>query len=280
MEQQDTLLLSERARKSSPASLEGMLRALLELKRDFVESLRGEAALDDEGFAVAAFKLMQAGCRLTGADGASLYSSRRQGYLDRQAFCSDPNMDVTQMRAASQITEHVAVGDGIAGFIALDSTARAALDYQLSYPIRESPTMEVWDIGMVDELPEKLRHRTTQLLRDGAIDIASMFLIKSIGAAGTDLILQLIRKRANGRFADREKLIAELFAELIFPHFRSVETYREQATGKISLPAALIETPADASLPIRQIAADAYEAIRAIASTAIEKLQPSGTPQK
>ena len=46
------------------------------------------------------------------------------------------------------------------------------------------------------------------------------------------------------------------------------------------LPPALIETMADASLPIRQIAADAYEAIRAIASTAIEKIQHSGTPQK
>ena len=280
MEQQDTLLLSERAPKSSPASLEDLLRALLELKRDFVDSLRGEAALDDEGFAVAAFKLMQSGCRLTGADGASLYSSRRQGYLDRQAFCSDPHMDVEQMRATSQITEHVAVGDGIAGFIALDQTARAALDYQLSYPIRESATFEVWDIGLVDELPEKLRQRTTQLLRDGAIDIASMLIIKSIGADGADLILQLIRKRANGEFADREKLIAELFAEMIFPHFKNVETYREKATGSISLPPALIEPMADASLPIRQIAADAYEAIRAIASTAIEKIQHSGPPQK
>jgi hypothetical protein len=280
MEQQDTLLLSDRAPTSSPAPLEDLLRALLELKRDFVESLRGEAALDDEGFAVAAFKLMQSGCRLTGADGASLYNSRRQGYLDRQAFCSDPNMAVEQMRAASQITEHVAVGDGIAGFIALDSAARGALDYQLKYPIRESATMVVWDIGLVDDLPEKLRYRTIQLLRDGAIDIASMLLIKSIGADGTDLILQLIRKRASGRFADREKLVAELFAEMIFPHFKNVETYREQATGAISLPPALLETAADASAPIRQIAADAYEAIKAIATTAIEKIQHSGTGQK
>lgn len=280
MEQQDTLLLSERAPKSPLASLEDRLRALLELKRDFVDSLRGTAALDDEGFAVAACNLMRAASRVTGADGASLYNSRRQGYLDRQAYCSDPSLAFEQMRATSQMTEHVAVGDGIAGFMALDKTARAARGYQLKYPIRESATMAVWDIQLVDELPEKLRQRTTQLLRDGAIDIASMFLIKSIGADGTDLILQLIRKRANGGFADREKLLAELFAEMIFPHFRSVETYREQATGAISLPPALIETMADASLPIRQIAADAYEAIRAIASTAIEKIQHPGTPQK
>ena len=64
MEQQDTLLLSERAPKASPASLEDRLRALLELKRDFVDSLRGAAALDDEGFAVAAWDngLASIGC--------------------------------------------------------------------------------------------------------------------------------------------------------------------------------------------------------------------------
>ena len=273
MEQQDTLLLSERMPNAAPASLEERLRALLELKRDFVERLRGTAALDDEGFAVAACRLMQAICRLTGADGASLYNSRRQGYLDRQAYCSDASLSFDQMRATSQMTEHVAVGDGIAGFLALDEAARAALGYQLKYTIRESATLAVWDVGMVDELPEKLRQRTTQLLRDGAIDIASMFLIKSVGTDGTDLIMQLIRKRANGPFEDREKLIAELSAEMIFPHFRNVELYREQATGTISLPAALTEATADASLPIRQIAADAYEAIKAIASTAIEKIQ-------
>jgi hypothetical protein len=280
MEQQDTLLLSKRAPQASPASLEDLLRALLELKHHFVAGLHGEAALDDEGFAVAACKLMKSICLLTGADGASLYNSRRQGYLNRQAFCSDPNMAFEQMRATSQITEHVAVGDGIAGFMALGRADRAARGYQLNDPIRESATIELWDIRLVDELPEKLRYRTTQLLRDGTIDIASMFLIKSIGMDGTDLILQLIRKRANGGFAEREKLIAELFAEMIFPHFRNVETYREQATGQFSLPPALTEPAADVSLPIRQIAADAYEAIRAIASAAIEKLQSSGPPQK
>ena len=280
MEQQNTLLLSKRAAKSAPASLEDQLRALLELKRDFVESLRGEAALNDEGFTTAACRLMQAICLLTGADGASLYNSRRQGYLDRQAFCSDPDMHFEQMRATSQITEHVAVGDGIAGFLALNATARAALGYQLKYPICERAMMAVWDVHLVDELPEKLRQRTTQLQRDGTIDIASMFIIKSIGGDGTDLILQLIRKRASGLFKEPEKLIAELFAEMIFPNFRSVETYREQATGAITLPPAMIETTADPSAPIRQIAADAYEAIKAIARTAIDKIQDSGTTQK
>jgi|SRR5205085_1193508 len=280
MEQQDTLLLSERAPKASPASFEDRLRALLELKRDFVERLRGAAALDDEGFAIAACKLMQSASLLTGADGASLYNSRRQGYLDRQAFCSDPEMPFEQVRVTSQMTEHVAVGDGIAGFLALDRAARAALAYQLKYPICERAALEVWDIGLVDELPDKLRQRTTQLLRDGAIDIASMFLIKSVGADGSDLILQLVRKRANGGFADHDKLIAEVFAEMVFPHFRSVESYREQATGMISLPAGVAGAAADAGSPIRQIAADAYEAIRAIANTAMEKIQHSGTPQK
>jgi hypothetical protein len=280
MEQQDTLLLSERVPDAAPASLEERLRALLELKRDFVERLRGSAALDDEGFAVAACRLMQSVCRLTGADGASLYNSRRHGYLDRQAYCSDPHLSFEQMRATSQMTEHVAVGDGIAGFLALDAAARAALDHQLKYAIRESATLAVWDIGLVDELPEKLRRRTTQLLREGAIDIASMFLIKSIGTDGTDLILQLIRERTNGPFEDQQKLVAELSAEMIFPHFRNVEIYREQATGVISLPTALGATTADASLPIRQIAADAYEAIKAIAGTAMEKIQHSDAGQK
>src|ERR1700759_5169436 len=125
MEQQDTLLLSERAPGTSPISIEDGLHALLEIKRDFAESLRDKASMNDEGFTEAAFKLMQGGCRLTGADGASLYSSQRRGYLDRQAFCSDPNLTIEQMRAAAQMTEHVAVGDGIAGFLALDSITRA-----------------------------------------------------------------------------------------------------------------------------------------------------------
>ncbi|HKP10659.1 MAG TPA: hypothetical protein VJZ91_01065 [Blastocatellia bacterium] len=284
MEHQDTLLLSERAPAPAPASLEDRLRALLELKRDFVERLRGEAALDDEGFAVAACQLMQSVCRLTGADGASLYHSRRQGYLNRQAFCSDPDLAFEQMRATSQITEHVAVGDGIAGFLALDRAARAAHDHQLKYPVCEGAAVEVWDIRLVDDLPEQLRQRTTQLLRDGAIDIASMFLVKSVGADGTDLILQLVRKRANGEFSDQERLVAELSAEMIFPHFRNVETYREQATGTIQLPAGFnaesSAESADAGSPIRQIAADAYEAIKAIASAAIEKIQQPGPPRK
>ena len=280
MEQQETLLLSKRAPLAAPASLEDRLRALLELKRDFVERLRGEAALDDEGFAVAACELMRSVCRLTGADGASLYHSRRQGYLNRQAFCSDPGLAFDQMREASQMTEHVAVGDGIAGFLALDRAARAARGHQLKYPIAEGASVEVWDILLVDDLPEQLRQRTAQLLRGGAIDIASMFLIKSAGADGTDLILQLIRKRASGGFGDQEKLIAELSAEMIFPHFRNVETYREQATGTIQLPTAYNDATADAGSPIRQIAADAYEAIKAIASTAIEKIQQSGPSQK
>src|SRR5215813_10039576 len=135
--EQETVLLSKLPPKAAPASLEDQLRTLLELKRDFIESLRGEAALDDEGFTTAACKLMQSVCLLTGADGASLYNSRRKGYLDRQAFCSDPTMRFEQMRTASQTTEHVAVGEGIAGFLALNATARTALGYELKYPIRE-----------------------------------------------------------------------------------------------------------------------------------------------
>lgn len=280
MEQQETILLSKHAPKAPPASLEDQLRALLELKRDFVESLRGEAALDDEGFTTAACKLMQSVCLLTGADGASLYNSRRKGYLDRQAFCSDPNLRFEQVRAASQTTEHVAVGEGIAGFLALNATARAALGYQLKYPIRERAMMAIWDIQLVDELPEKLRQRTTQLKLEGAIDIASMFIIKGIGGDGTDMILQLIRKRASDKFTEQEKLVAELFAETIFPHFRSVETYREQATGTITLPSEYTAAAPDMSEPIRQIAAGAYEAIQAIAKAAIEKIQQSGSAQK
>src|SRR3569832_742484 len=111
MEQQDTLLLSDRAPQPAPASLDERLRALLELMRDFGERLRGEAALDDEGFAVAACELMQSVCRLTGADGSTLYHSRRQGYLNRQAYCTDTNLAIEQKRATSQSTEHVAVGD-------------------------------------------------------------------------------------------------------------------------------------------------------------------------
>ena len=143
MEQQDTLLLSDRAPQAAPASLEDRLRALLELKRDFVERLRGEAALDDEGFAIAACELMQSICRLTGADGGSLYQSHRQGYLNRKAYCTDLNLAFEQMRATSQSTEHVAVGDGIAGFIALDQAERAARGYQLQHPISEQATIEV-----------------------------------------------------------------------------------------------------------------------------------------
>jgi hypothetical protein len=280
MEQQDTLMLSDRAPQSAPATLEDRLRALLDLKRDFVERLRGEAALDDEGFAVAACGLMQSVCRLTGADGGSLYHSRRQGYLNRKAYCTDTNLAFEQRRATSQSTEHVAVGDGIAGFLALDRTERAARSYDLPNPIGEGATVEVWDIPLVDDLPEKLRYRTTQLLREGAIDIASMFLVKGVGADGTDLIMQLIRKRSAGRFTDEEKLVAELSAEMIFPHFRNIETYREQATGAIELPAGCGDAPLDASTPIRQIAADAYEAIKSIASTAIDKIQQSTPPQK
>jgi hypothetical protein len=280
MEQQDTLLLSDRAPQAAPASLEDRLRALLELKRDFVERLRGEAALDDEGFAIAACELMQSVCRLTGADGGSLYHSRRRGYLNRKAYCTDSNLAIEQLRATSQSTEHVAVGDGIAGFLALDCDERAARGYDLTYPISEGATVEVWDIGLVDDLPEKLRYRTTQLLRDGVIDIASMFLVKSIGADGTDLVMQLIRKRSAGAFTDQEKLIAELSAEMIFPHFRNIETYREQATGAIQLPAGCDPALTDASTPIRQVAADAYEAIKAIASVAIDKIQQSTPPRK
>ena len=280
MEEQDTLLLSKCAPQPAPASLEDRLRALLDLKRDFVERLRGEAALDDEGFAIAACELMQSVCRLTGADGGSLYHSRRQGYLNRKAYCTDTNLAFEQRRATSQSTEHVAVGDGIAGFLALDRAERAARGYDLPNPISEGAAVEVWDIPLVDDLPEKLRYRTTQLQRDGAIDIASMFLVKSVGADGTDLIMQLIRKRSAGRFSDQEKLIAELSAEMIFPHFRNIESYREQATGAIQLPAACGDAPVEASTPIRQIAADAYEAIKAIAGTAIEKIQQSAPPRK
>ena len=50
--------------------------------------------------------------------------------------------------------------------------------------------------------------------------------------------------------------------------------------GMISLPASLSAAAADPGAPIRQIAADAYEAIKAIANTAMEKIQNSSATNK
>lgn len=289
--EQETRILSDKALTENPLSLEEALRALLEGKRRFEQFLRSQAVVDDYSFAIAAFNLMQGCCKITGADGASLYSSKREGYLDRQAFCSDPNLASDQTRSASQASEHVAVGDGIAGYIALDREGRKKFDYNLRYPLKESGAIEVWDIRVVAELPEKLCYKTTQLSLAGAIDISSMFLIKETGLDGTDLILQLIRERANGLFSEQEKLVAEAFAEILFPAFRDLENYRNRAkgvpvkpeviaepTGDITLPIP-VESTGDIALPIQQIAADAYAAIKAIATTAMDKLQKTGGGQ-
>src|ERR1044071_2420804 len=231
MEQNETMILSDKASTVNRLSLEESVRALLEGKRRFEQFLRSQVVVDDYSFAIAAFNLMQGCCKITGADGASLYSSKREGYLDRQAFCSDPNLASDQIRSASQASEHVAVGGGIAGYIALDREGRKQFNYNLRYPIKETGAIEVWDIRIVAELPEKLRYKTTQLSLSGAIDISSMLLIKETGVDGTDLILQLIRERANGLFSDQEKLVAEVFAEMLFPSFRDLEDYRDRAKG-------------------------------------------------
>lgn len=275
MEQEATRLLSERPGEPRPPQLADVLGALLELTRNFRSSLENGAARDDEAFSATAFLAIQAGCRLTGADGASLYSSKRQGYLDRQAFCWDPNLSFEQMRTTSQVAEHVEVGDGIAGFIALDAAARAAAGYEFGCPIRAGSAAEVWDVPRVDELPEKLRHRTTQLLREGAIDIGSMYLVKGIGSDGTDFVLQLIRKRSNGEFSVAQKLVAEVLAELIFPQFRNLETFRGEAAQPVAPGLA-----AEPSAAIRQIAADAYEAIRAIAGAAMARIDTTAGSRK
>ena len=287
MEQNETMILSDKASTVNRLSLEESVRALLEGKRRFEQFLRSQVVVDDYSFAIAAFNLMQGCCKITGADGASLYSSKREGYLDRQAFCSDPNLASDQIRSASQASEHVAVGDGIAGYIALDREGRKQFNYNLRYPIKETGAIEVWDIRIVAELPEKLRYKTTQLSLSGAIDISSMLLIKETGVDGTDLILQLIRERANGLFSDQEKLVAEVFAEMLFPSFRDLEDYRDRAKGvpvarevAVKSTGEIIAEPiGDITTPIQQIAADAYAAIKAIATTAMDKLQKTGSGQ-
>jgi hypothetical protein len=287
MEQNETMILSDKASTVNRLSLEESVCALLEGKRRFEQFLRSQVVVDDYSFAIAAFNLMQGCCKITGADGASLYSSKREGYLDRQAFCSDPNLASDQIRSASQASEHVAVGDGIAGYIALDREGRKQFNYNLRYPIKETGAIEVWDIRIVAELPEKLRYKTTQLSLAGAIDISSMLLIKETGVNGTDLILQLIRERANGLFSDQEKLVAEVFAEMLFPSFRDLEDYRDRAKGvpvareiAVKSTGEIIAEPiGDITTPIQQIAADAYAAIKAIATTAMDKLQKTGSGQ-
>jgi hypothetical protein len=275
IEQEATRLLSEQpSEPPAAAPLEDLLREVLDRTEELSASL-SENGRDQEEFAQAAFVFLRAACRITGADGASLYSSTRRGYLDRQAFCWDPALTFEQMRTTSQIAEHVEVGDGIAGFLALDAEARSSAGYELSCPIRTARVTEVWDIPLVDELPERLRSRTTELMRQGTIDIGSMFLLKAIGTSGTDFILQLIRKRANGQFSPKEKLIAELIAHLVFPQFRSLSMHHSIDQGSVASESAAGRS-LDTNDGIRQIAADAYDAIREIAGLAMEKIDKSG----
>ena len=78
-----------------------------------------------------------------------------------------------------------------------------------------------------------------------------MYLVKGIGSDGTDFVLQLIRKRSNGEFSVAQKLVAEVLAELIFPQFRNLETFRGEAAQPVAPGLA-----AEPSAAIRQIAAD------------------------
>ena len=270
-----TVILSERALHDTSDSLDVLLYSLLQAKHDFEQSLPRKPLTDEDALASAAFKLMQSCCRITGADGASLYSSKRAGYLDRRAFCADPNLAHEQIRSASQASEHVAVGRGISGYLALDVTTRERLNYELKYPIKENARIATWDIRAVYDLPQELRFRTSQLQSTGAIHIASMFLIKEIGRDGTDYILQLVRKAENGLFSDSEKQLAELFAGLMIPHFRELEPQRPRAEAISPMPELHTQPSTDLHTPIQQIAASAYQSIQAIATAAMEKIQRS-----
>ena len=271
----ETIILSERALNETSDNLDVLLDSLLQAKRVFEQSLPHKPLTDEDALASAAFNLMQSCCRITGADGASLYSSKRAGYLDRRAFCADPNLAPEQIRSASQASEHVAVGRGISGYLALDATTRERLDYDLKYPIKENARIAIWDIRAVYDLPQELRFRTSQLQSNGAIHIASMFLVKEIGKDGTDYILQLVRKAENGLFSEQEKQFAELFAGLMIPHFRDLEPQRQRPEVVSPLPDASNQTSVDLHTPIQQIAASAYQSIQAIATAAMEKIQRS-----
>jgi hypothetical protein len=273
MEQRETVKLSERAYGNANSSLEERLRSILQLGQGFDEFLLSNAVLFEDQFVLATFNLMRVCCRLTNADGASLYSSRREGYLDRQAFCSDPDLSYEQIRSASQVTEHVAVGEGIAGYIALDREKRKELGYDLKYPIESSNALEIWDICAVEELPEQLRRKNTELMNQGVIDISSMLLIKKVGINGVDLILQLVRETRNGSFSNEDRLVSEIFAGLIFPCFRDLELYRKSTNEISSSPASASYAEADVNTTVQRIAADACEAIKAIATAAIDKAQ-------
>ena len=273
MSEPETIILSERALPENAESLDVRLDSLLQARRAFEQAVPRKPAVDEDALASAAFNLMKKCCRITGADGASLYSSKRAGYLDRRAFCAASNLASEQIRSASQASEHVAVGRGIAGYLALDVTTRERLAYDLKYPIRETPRVAIWDIRAIYELPQELRFRTSQLQSTGAIHIASMFLVKEIGADGTDYILQLVRKAENGLFSEQDKQLAELFAGLMFPHLRELEPSRPRAEVVPLRSAPSSEAIADPNSPIQQIATSAYQTIQAIATAAIEKIQ-------
>jgi hypothetical protein len=273
MSESETMILSERALPENAESLDALLDSLLQARRAFEQAIPRKPSVDEDALASAAFKLMKECCRITGADGGSLYSSKRAGYLDRRAFCADPNLASEQIRSASQASEHVAVGRGIAGYLALDATTRERLAYNLKYPIRETPRVAIWDIHAVNELPQELRFRTSQLQSTGAIHISSMFLVKEIGADGTDYILQLVRKAESGLFSEQEKQLAELFAGLMIPQFRELEPPRPRAEVVPLRSATSNETSFDPNSSIQQIATSAYQTIQAIATAAIEKIQ-------
>src|SRR5262249_26996897 len=120
----------------------------------------------------------------------------------------------------------------------------------------------------IQDLPPGLRYKTTRLQSEGAIDIASMMLIKSIGADGTDIILQLVRRVANGAFTAEKKLLAVLFAELIFPCFRELESERKNECSSVA--ATLPVFAQNLSAPVQQIATEAIQAIQAIALAAMD----------
>ncbi len=273
MSEPETIILSERALLETADSLDALLAEMLQAKRDFEAAMPRQPVTDEDALAAAAFRLLQECCRITGADGASLYSSKRAGYLDRRAFYTDASLAHEQVRSASQASEHVAVGRGISGYLALDATTRERLDYDLRYPIQENARVAVWDIRAVNELPPELHSRTSILQMNGAIHITSMFLVKEIGANGSDYILQLVRKVENGLFSEQEKQLAELFAGLMIPHFRDLELQRERREVVAPVSEPRPQSNADRNASVQQIATAAYESIQAIATAAIEKIQ-------
>ena len=92
MSEPETIILSECALPENAESLDARLDALLQARRAFEQVIPRKPVTDEDALASAAFNLMKECCRITGADGGLLYSSKRAGYLDRRAFCADPNL--------------------------------------------------------------------------------------------------------------------------------------------------------------------------------------------